>query len=472
MNNPIQNIKKDPILELISQYIKDYNAYLVGGFVRDSILGIENFDRDIIIETHNIEDLAKDIATAINGHFIPLDCENNIYRIVLEDKKNYIDLTSPIENSLEKDLFRRDLTINAIAYDINKQEFIDPTGGLIDLKNKIIRGISEQNIVDDPLRLLRIFRFKSKFGFEIENTLYQQTKKHSGLITHPARERINVELIKLFEGEFADIAIIEMDECHLLEQILPIIRDVKTVPPNTHHHLTLFNHSIETVKQIQLFISNTNNAVKKHLNSKHLGGVKQLAYLKLAGFLHDIGKPETWTIEDKTGRHRFIKHDDVGSKIVVPILKSLKFSKKQIEYVKKLIKYHIYPSTVVCNEEENEKAQMRFFRKMEDNVIDVIIIAIADRLSALGPKVTEDMVSKNINGLTSLLDKYIQIRENLKPLEKLLDGIEIMEILNINASPLLGKVINELKEAQINGDVSNRDEAIDFVKSTYTHITK
>lgn len=126
---------------------------------------------------------------------------------------------------------------------------------------------------------------------------------------------------------------------------------------------------------------------KEHLDSVDFGGFPRINHLKLAGFLHDIGKFSTWTIEE-SGRHRFIKHDDVGSKMVVPILKQMKFSKKQIEYISCLIKNHIYPSNVIVAPDLNEKVMMRYVRKMENNVIDNIVLAKADRLSARGVDVT------------------------------------------------------------------------------------
>ena len=180
-------------------------------------------------------------------------------------------------------------------------------------------------------------------------------------------------------------------------------------------------------------------------------------------FLHDIGKYSTWTIEE-TGRHRFIKHDDVGAKMCITFLRDMKFSKKQIDYISLMIKNHIYPSNVVAAPELNEKIMMRYIRKMEENVIDNIYLAKADRLSARGEAITEEMIAENINGLDKLLKFYLEKRDSLKPLPKLLDGFEIMEIKQIPQTPLLGKILSALKEAQINGDVNTKEEAIEFVK--------
>lgn len=464
MNKYKQIINNDKILKQVMPFIKKHKSYLVGGFVRDAILGIDSLDRDIIVENCDVEKLAKDICHGLNAHFVPLDPENKIYRIVLKDKLNYIDLTAPIGENIEQDILRRDLTLNAVAFDLEKNEFLDLANGIKDIENKIIKGICEQNFIDDPLRLLRVFRFRSKFGFSIDEELQAIVKKHASKIEKPAKERINTELIKLFEGKYADLALKEMDNAGLLELILPIMKEVKQVPPNSHHHLNLFGHSLETVKQVQKYYENAALPVKNHLESGLLGNSSQLGFLKLSAFFHDIGKPSTWIIEESTKKHRFFKHDDVGSKLIIPILKDLKFSKKQIAYVQKMIKYHIYPSAVVCQEPSSEKAQMRFFRKMENYVIDVIVLAAADRLSAQGPEISKEHISKNLNGLKNLSEKYFEIKDNIKPLEKLIDGTEIMDILNIKASKELGNIIKSLKEAQISGDVITKADAVEFIK--------
>lgn len=458
----IEKIKSDEILsKIINKF--DNEIYLVGGTVRDFYMGLESTDRDIIVMDENAREFALKLSEFFQATFVPLDEENKIYRIVLPDKINYIDVTNPVGDSIEKDLMRRDLTINAIAVNIRTGELIDISGGVTDIMNKCINYVNELNFVDDPLRLLRVYRFQALYGFQLAPETINAVCKYSDLIHKPAVERINYELLKLFCGEFAHVALENMNKTWILEEIFPFVKELKQVPPNSHHHLDLFHHSIETVKQVQILYNEAPNDVKEHLSRIDFGGFSRLAHLKLAAFMHDIGKFSTWTIEE--GKHRFIKHDDVGSKMSVKILKDLHFSNKQIDYISSMIKYHIYPSHVMISPQITEKIMMRYVRKMDTNSIDAIILAQADRLSARGPEITDQIVERNITSLNMLLRFYLESRETLKPLPKLLSGNDVMKILNIKPSKRLGEIMDALHEAQISGDVITKEHAIDFVKN-------
>lgn len=469
MNTQItQKIKSDKIISKIISSC-DNEIYLVGGCVRDFLMEKESYDRDLIVIDEDAREFSLKIQKLFDAAFVPLDEDNRIYRLVLPDKINYLDITNPIENSLEKDLMRRDLAINAIAVNLRTLEVIDMCGGITDIKNHTLSLISEHNFEDDPLRLLRVYRFQACLGFELTPETIHAVCKFAELIKQPAVERINAELIKLFGGKFADKALINMDKTWILEEIFPFVKELKQVPPNTHHHLDLFHHCIETVRQIQLIYENSSPEVKEHLESVDFGGAPRLAHLKLAGFLHDIGKFSTWTIEEDTGRHRFIKHDDIGAKIAAPMLKAMNFSNKQIDYLTSMIKNHIYPSQLMTAPEidfstlAGEKAMMRFIRKMNDNVIDNIILAQADRLSARGEEITEEIVAKNISSLNKLLNFYLSVRKTLEPLPVLLNGNDVMKILNIKPSKQLGEIMNALHEAQLSGDVTTKEQAVDFI---------
>ena len=471
----IEKIKNDEILSKIAQTFPNNTIYAVGGTVRDCIMGKPYRDRDIIVADADAKEFSKKLHEMFDSAFVPLDEKNKIYRIVLKNSENkhspeMIDITNPIENSLERDLMRRDLTINAIAVNIHTGEVTDIFGGIADIKNKSINYIDERNFEEDPLRLLRAYRFQATLGFEISPEVVEAVCKYSDLIDKPARERVLYELMKLFGGKYSAKALINMNKTWLLEKIFPVVAELKQVPPNSHHHLDLLNHSIEVVNQIQQLYEIAPLNVRKHLDREDFGGFSRLAHVKLAGFLHDIGKFSTWTIDETNGRHRFIKHDVVGADLVKPLLKSLTCSNRQIEYISLMIKTHIYPSSLMKEADDNDKAMLKYCRKLKDNVIDNIILAKADRLSALGEAITRETVEQNLKSLDSLLEFYFNELKRIAPPKRLLNGREVMEILNIEQSAKVGTILKQMYDKQLNGELLTKKEAREFVKQVFANL--
>ncbi len=428
----------------IADKLKGLDIWLVGGAVRDKLLGCETSDWDFVMSG------AKDFASQLDGRFIVLDEKNKIYRVVSGGET--FDFTE-LSGSIEDDLARRDLTINAIAQNMKTGEIVDLFGGAADIKNKIIRHIADENFDDDPLRLLRVYRFQATTGFKIAPATQAAVAKRVQLIHNSAQERINYELLKLFGGAAAHTALLDMGA--LLEEIFPFVKELKQIPPNTHHHLDLFHHCVEVVHQIGL-------RSDEYLERVDFGGGSRLAHLKFAGLLHDIGKFSTRTVEN--GRDRFIKHDDAGGKIAAELLTRMKFSKKQVKYLSGLVKNHLYPSQLVSDANLSDKTMMRFIRKMGDDSIDVIVLAQSDRLSARGEAVSDAMVEKNLTALDALKKFYFE-KSVQAPLPKLLSGQEVMEITGLKPSKRLGLVMNALYEAQVAGDVNNKEEACEFIRN-------
>lgn len=446
-------IEGDSFLNLLRERLSGIEAYLAGGYIRDLALSINKKadeelilrDRDIVLFNCNTEKTVRNLADSIGAAFVELDPENKIYRIV--SGEDYADIAQGLNNNLEDDIKRRDFTINSIFYDLKNVDFIDISGGFEDIKTGIIRTTDLKNLEDDPLRMFRAFRFMSKTGFQIDSEILSFIKQNANKLDTVAKERIQQEILKMFEGNFLVETLLKMFDIGFLEEAFPFVREIKKIPPNTHHHLDLVHHSIETVRNIRI--------------NKPL--------LKLAAFYHDIGKPKCWTIEPDSGRHRFIGHDEIGGKLVSQELSMLKFSKKQIEYVSKLVKNHIYPSALAHSASTEtggvtNKAMARFVRKIYPDIEDLVELARADRLSARGEAVSDDMVNENLKNLQNLLDYFFNVKDKMQALPKILDGKEIMEILKITPGPKLGEVIEALKEAQIEGIIQSREDAVKFIK--------
>jgi len=463
MNMKIEDNNSKIILELLPS---NAEAYIVGGYLRDLVLNIKTYDIDFALIGVDIIEFAQKFASKVNGRFVLLDDKNEIARVVMPDKINYIDFAKCVGESITEDLSRRDFSINAMAYDIKTHTLIDIYNGLDDIKNKTIRVFNIQNILDDPLRILRAYRFASKYNFKIEETSQQILDAHYKLMNQNkiAKERVQVEFLKLLEGKNSAQTLQKMKNNKFLYEIFAELELQEEVPPNSHHHLKLIDHSIETINQLEELIFNEPEWVQAHINQDFIPSISRLAFLKLATLLHDLGKPQTWEIDPESGRHRFIKHDEIGAQMALKMLKKLKYSNNQIKYITKLIKHHIYPSHLLQSE-ATEKAILRMFRRLEPETIDIILLAKADRLSAKGEDITDAIINKNMAGLCELLEKYKIAKETLAPLEKLISGDEIMKILNIKADKNLGNIIKELKEAQLSGDVITKEDAINFIRN-------
>ena len=169
---------KDEILNSIKDLIKSEKTFIVGGYLRNYFLNNTiSYDRDLVVEKNSYA-LAEKIAKKLDGTLVELDNINKIYRVCLKDKKNYFDVSEALENNIEKDAKRRDFTINSIFYDLNEEKIYDPFNGINDIKNKIIKTVNLQNMLDDELRFLRIYRFMSLTGFNVDGTLADFSKKN------------------------------------------------------------------------------------------------------------------------------------------------------------------------------------------------------------------------------------------------------------------------------------------------------
>ena len=469
MKNLILNkINKDKILNKVIKNIpNDVDIYLVGGYLRDALINKESFDRDIIVNNISSYDFANIIGNIFKVKPILLDKENQIYRLVLQNKKDFFDITKINGKSLSFDLQSRDLTINSLAINLKTLEIIDECNSINDFNNKILKTFNFDNMISDPLRMLRVFRFASNLGFKIDSELLNFINKNAHLIHNVSKERIIYEILKFFEGKYSNIAFFKLQYNQILKELFPFVDELRKVPPNLHHHLCLFHHSIETSNQIQEFYNISDDNVKAHFDKVFANNISRLAHIKFAGFLHDIGKPKTWVIEEETKRHRFIKHDEVGSEIVVPYLTSLKFPKKTIKYIKKMIKHHIYPSSLMSGIDVSQKAINRFYRKMDEDTLDIIILAKADRKSALGIEITKEIVDNNIKNLTKLEEGWFNFCQINKEIPKLLNGLEIMEILKLDSPKKLSSIINVLHNAQYDGIVKTKKDAINFLLNNF-----
>jgi len=471
---------------------RSIEGYLSGGFVRDALIGRDSDDVDIIIGAKAME-LARQVAKALGGTFVPLDQENEIARVVLsgkgwgEQKKPlHLDLAT-MRGSIGEDLAQRDFTIDAIAINLREiadpsAPLIDPFGGQRDLEAGVVRAISEEAFRRDPARLLRAPRLAAEFGFSLADETRAQIERHHQLITQVAAERVRDEFCRLLAAPKAAEWLRLLDELGLLLAILPELSPSKGAEQPKEHFWDVLAHSIETVATTEFllriegsgYLSDEilafvpwSQALEGHFEEEVASGHKRKTLLKLAGLLHDIAKPQTRTIEE-TGRTRFFGHAKEGAAIAQGILERLRFSVREREMVRKVIEHHLRPGQMAGEEElPTRRAIYRYFRDTGDVGIDTIFLNLADHLATRGPNLELEEWRRHAQSMAYVLEQRFREESVVSP-PKLISGHDLIDILGMSPGRELGQLLEAVREAQAAGEIATREEALLFIQKRHT----
>jgi putative nucleotidyltransferase with HDIG domain len=449
----------------------------VGGLVRD-LLANKSLpsDLDVMVLDGSANTLAHALAHTLQGVVVALDTDYGIYRVVVtttEGTPYTIDCAEAQGNDITQDLARRDLTINAMAYDPETATFIDPHGGRRDLANGCIRMVSQANLLDDPLRLLRVFRFAATIpNSTITPDTLAVVTQHKQCLLSAAPERISYELLRLLDQPACFTALQAMANSGLLEVILPELTPCRLVGPNTHHHLWLLDHTLELVNQLEGLLPTLPSQTLAHVSAPFNPTVSRLALTKLACLLHDVGKPETMipregvpaAVGQAPDRITFYGHEALSATMTNAIGKRLKWGNKLTQFVNKLVRWHLYPCQF--GPSSMPKSVQRFLRRMGDEAPDVTLLALADRLSTLGPMVTPAQTQQADADHRWLMDQYHQQVAIFKQ-PPLLNGHQVMEALGLAPGPQLKQVLQALQIAQQAGELATPDQALAWLKTAH-----
>ena len=443
--------EKPFLKELSNLYAKNgFQIYLVGGAVRDGILDIETKDFDFTTNASS-EDSIKMLnknkykTTEIGRAFGTIETTVEDYSIHIttyrEDKYNKDSRKPEIKTSgeLETDLSRRDFTVNAIAYDINNNEIIDPYGGLKDLSEGLIRtpDTADISFSDDPLRMLRACRFVSTHGFTPNNELFKAISKNVERIEIVSTERIRDEFTKLLTGKDPSLGLKAFVESGLSELIIPELNELKIEVDPKHHHKDVYEHTMVVLDRVSPTLVS-----------------------RMSALLHDIGKPKTKGIEN--GKVHFRHHEVVGAKMSKKILKRLKYDNETIKKVSLLVENHLRPHT--------------FKMGWTDSAVRRYIIDAGGLLEELNDLVRADITTKNkakYEEINKYLDemeeriKEVAEKEELSKLRPPLSGDEIMEIFDLEPGPSVGIIMKALYEQRINDGEVSKEEATKLAKEVY-----
>lgn len=445
--------------------------YLVGGYLRDVLSNRYSADCppddfDYAVKDGGAIKLARQVADAVSGHFVLLDESCDTARVVL-DSGIKLDFAGCVGDSIEADLGRRDFTVNALAWSPdNPDHIIDLFNGADDLQKRIIRAISAQNFTDDPLRLLRAFRFAGKLEAEIEPATKEMIKAQAPKLKDMAVERINHELFLIFAGGNTSRLLPDMGDSGILEIIFPELSATREVTPNAFHHLDLWQHSLELVTQAESKLSSLPERAVEDCSGNLAGDISLLAATKIACLLHDIGKPGTWVITPE-GRHTFYGHDALGAEMTEVIAERLRWSKVVSRFIVKLVRWHLRPGALFHQGLPTQRAINRFYRQIDADVPPLVLLALADLSSTCGEGLEVERRQALEKNLIELLDEYYVFKDSQQSLVRLLDGKRIMELLNIKPGPVLGEILEAVEEAQSLKEISTVADAERFVVEFY-----
>ncbi|MDY7018646.1 MAG: HD domain-containing protein [Chloroflexota bacterium] len=490
------------------------NGYVVGGFIRDWLLGKQTNDIDIAVEGNALT-IAKALAKNFGGKFVLLDEVNSIARVIIGEEQQlkegpppnppylardllYFDFCS-FHGDIESDLARRDFTIDAMAVELGQLEEnhqlkpIDPFHGKKDLENKIIRAVSEQVFTSDSVRLLRAVRLAAELEFTIEPNTETLIRHNSQYITDIAGERVREEFLRILNLHKAAHYLHYLDDLGLLLALIPELTQTKGVEQPVQHFWDVFEHSLQIVAATEFLIRENNwehgneeilttapwsAEIDVHLSQEVSSGSNRRSLLKLGGLFHDIAKPKTKSIDD-TGRARFLGHAKEGAEMTASVLERLRFSRREIDIVKNLVYYHLRPVQMTnenlpvlpstYKEEGKEgpfpsrRAIYRYFRDTGDNGVDILFLALADYLASRGPLIHMETWQRLCHLVNYILTEGGKQENRVKPV-KLVNGHDLMNKFGLTPGPLVGKLLSIVYEAQASGEITTDKEALALVK--------
>lgn len=469
----------------LSQERKE-EVYLVGGAVRDLLLGRPlGKDFDFVVKGE-VGELARAVAQETKGHAFALEESFGTWRVVLKRRTGRTDLDFSLMQGkgVIDDLRQRDFTINSIALSVEEifhretPDLIDPLRGISDLERRILRANSEESLRQDPLRMLRAFRFASALGFSVEEETLRMIQRNKSLILRSAWERIRNEFFSALSENRPGHFLRQLDETGLLGEIFPEIQgwtDLVLGPPN---NCSLLEHAFRTVEagefilaHMEEFYPSLGRTLNLHFSQTVEEGIFRKALFRFMAFFHDSGKLETMSRGEGEPFPRFLDHDLVGQKINIDMARRMKLSRRSIQIISELSRHHMRLRSLARSPEVTPRAKYRFFQGLGKEGIDLIILALSSGTASnkmelhrlLSSALPEDLLRiKEVGG--NLLRYYF---EEFTPQShsSLLDGREIMKVLGLPQGKTIGILLSRLREAEISGKVQTREEALKFLKN-------
>lgn len=481
----------NPLLTKIEDYLGEQRveSYLVGGCLRDILLGRDTADIDIAVAADAFQ-IARNITDTLSGSYIPLDEVNRIARIVLpqDDGQCLVDI-STLRGSIKEDLTHRDFTIDAMAINLSRlvkdssiTHIIDPLGGQKDLRNKLIRVVSETSFRDDPIRMLRAVRLAAELDFSIDQDTGDLIRSQCHLLAVTAGERVHDELCHLLNVPETSHWLRVLDKLGLMVVVIPELNPSKGVEQPREHFWDVFDHSIETVAAVEYLLNRDESSYKdneplssvpwseeleQHFEQQVSGSLRRKNLMKIAALLHDVAKPQTKSMTED-GRAHFLGHANQGAEIAGQILARLRFSNREIKMTQKMIEFHLRVGQMSRpGEMPTRRAIYRYFRDAGDVAIDILFLSLADHLATRGPHLDLSGWQQHTKLVEYVLSQSQKEEEVITP-SKLIDGHDMMSTFGLEPGPRIGELLETVREMQAAGEITTREEALMAVQRLLT----
>jgi len=463
-------------------------VYAIGGYLRDKLLNKFNKDLDFVVKKNSIK-AAREIADFFGGDFYLLDKERETARalIPLEDQRLIVDIALINGEDINEDLKTRDFSINAIAININEPDvLIDPLGGQKDLQHKKLVPCSESSFSDDPVRTLRAVRFIQNLELDFDLNIEPAIISASKDLKIISSERIRDEVCQILGLSDLERSYELMTEFRISDQIFPEIKILEGIAPKLPHVHDVLTHSFRVVENVRYFLDCIFESENKSEND-FLSEVQSLIdknrkplfeYLKkfsklnfsiyplmaLAGLYHDSAKPYIKPDEDK-GKIVFPNHAKKSAEIVCARMKTLAFSNEDINFVKKIIKYHmsVYFKSIGTNENPNRDIY-RYFQDAEDLGILLGLFHLADIIATYEDTLPQFRWKIAVSSVEKIFDAWFNHFEDVVSPARLVTGDEIMKELGVSPGRKIGLILDKIREEQAAGKVPDKAFALSYAK--------
>ncbi|HVG80410.1 MAG TPA: HD domain-containing protein [Patescibacteria group bacterium] len=457
------------LLHVVQRVGRGEGTVLVGGAVRDALLGRPVADLDVAVPAGALA-LAERVATALGATAVVLDAERGAARVAGPGLQlDFSDFRAP---DLAGDLAARDFTVNALGVPLaallaaGRAGIVDPTRGRADLRARRLRPAGPGVLADDPLRVLRAVRLEATLGLRLTPAAARAVRAAAPGLTRVAAERVSDELVALLALPATGRALRRSDRLGVLEVVLPEVAPMRRAPQPAPHRFGVLEHSLRAVDASDRLLGQLDalepfgEELAAHVGERLGGTLDRGRVLKLAALLHDVSKPETRRVV--RGRVHFYEHDVIGARRARAIGERLRLPERAIAVLERLVRHHLRPMHLGQAGQVTRRARYRFYRDLGPDTRDLLLLSLVDAAAVTGT--TPLQIWRRAPLVRDLMNGWAEA-ESVRTAPPLLRGEDVMGRFALAPGPAVGQLLARAREAQDLGLVRTRDEALAYLDS-------